>query len=1062
MIRFSIRRPVAVSMAYLAAAILGFAAWRNIPVEFLPNTELPRLSVNASWPGASPEATEAFVTAPLEGAIQQVRGVQKINSVSSELGGAGQARIDVELARGTDMNFARLELSERMASLDDVLPPNVVPTITPYTPPELRERDRPFLEYTLTGPYIVEHLRVLADEHLVPALQQIEGVAEVTVTGGRQRVLEVEVDERKALALRISPAFISNRIRELDIVRSAGVVHEGGLQRSLTIRLRPDTVTDLLGLVLLANGDRIVRLADVATVRDTWAEPTSLYRIDGFPAINFTIKRAHGTNSLVVADAAKTAVDSVGRSLAPGTRIILDNDVSRDIRAQFSDLRTRAAIAAMVIFAVLLLFLGSFRSAGIVFTTIAFSLMIALNFVYFGGYSLNVLTLMGMAMGFGLIVDNAIVVLENVYRRRQSGESAEVAAEQGARDVVLAILVATMTTIVVFIPFVYLQGELRLYYLPLAIVVGLSLLASLLVSFSFIPALAARLFAGGVGRRSADAGAGGGVPALPRQAFYVRAYAGMLRGTLRFPWVVLLLAASMFYGSWRLFDKYVSRGRLWSGFGAQATYIHISINLTSGEGLDRADDLARFFEEKLKAMPELERFRTTVRPSNAQIRITFPDSLENTMVPLAIYDHLAAYSYQFGGTDVRVTGVGRAFYGGGGSPPNYSVKILGYNYETVHEIAEGLADRLTRFTRIRDVDINSSGRYFSRNKATEVVLRIDRERLGMHELTVQDLVRQVAAATRGQSGGSVPTRIGGDELRLDVKYAGFERLDMIELENVLIPVPRGGAVRLGEVARVDERFLPAQITREDQQYQRIVSYEFRGPVRLGDRIRDAVIAATAVPEGYTIVGREDFQWSREDTRQLKLVVGVSLLLIFMVCAALFESLRQPLCVLLTVPMALIGVFMLFFYTGASFTREAYIGVIMMGGIVVNASILLIDRVNQLRRDHAMPLVEAIIDGTVQRVRPILMTSTSTVLGLLPLVLFSEYADKNIWNALAYALIGGLTSSTILVLTVTPSLYLILERRKERRRLAALERRRGEFLSSPAGAPGQPLPSPAPG
>jgi HAE1 family hydrophobic/amphiphilic exporter-1 len=272
-------------------------------------------------------------------------------------------------------------------------------------------------------------------------------------------------------------------------------------------------------------------------------------------------------------------------------------------------------------------------------------------------------------------------------------------------------------------------------------------------------------------------------------------------------------------------------------------------------------------------------------------------------------------------------------------------------------------------------------------------------------------------------------------VRFDVKIEGNEDVDVLALQELLLMTPAGQGVRLDDVATLGERDVLTRIVREDQQYQRYVSYEFRGPTKLGDRTRDAVIAATRLPEGYAIEGEQEWDWSSEEQEQLLLVLLVSLILIYMVTAALFESIRQPFCVLFAVPMALVGVFLMFFYAKASFTREAYIGVIMMGGIVVNNSILLVDHINHLRRAARVPFTAAILRGTLERVRPILMTSATTILGLLPLVLWSEYADENIWNALAYALIGGLASSTLFVLTVTPALYLLFERRPERRRLA---------------------------
>ncbi|MGH7444124.1 MAG: efflux RND transporter permease subunit, partial [Longimicrobiales bacterium] len=508
-------------------------------------------------------------------------------------------------------------------------------------------------------------------------------------------------------------------------------------------------------------------------------------------------------------------------------------------------------------------------------------------------------------------------------------------------------------------------------------------------------------------------------PELPLVA---RAYAGMIRGTLRFPWTTVAVALLLLGGSYFLFDKYVSRGVLWGFGGGQDTYIDIRIQQPRGGELERTDELARFFEQRLGEMPEVERFVSRVAPQYGSIRVTFPDEVAATTIPVAIKEQLVQYSLLFGGTDVRVYGFGPSFYGGGSSPPNYSIKILGYNYEQVRAIAEDLASRLQRFSRIRDVDTNSAGMWFQRDRATELVLEIDRSRLAQHSLTAQDVVSQVRAAVAGQT-QSGTVRVGGEEMQFAVKLEGYRDMDMQRLRETMIPAPTGEAVRLGAVATLSEREVLARVVRENQQYTRFVSYEFRGPAKLGDQVREGAVRATALPPGYTIEDRQAWSWSTEQQTQIYAVLAIAVALIFMVTAATFESLRQPLCVLLSVPMALIGVFLVFFYTGASFTREAYVGVIMMAGIVVNNAILLIDHINQLRRHEALPLHDAVVRGAIERVRPILMTSATTVFGLLPLVLLSG-ADERIWNALTYSMIGGLSSSTILVLTVTPALYLI--------------------------------------
>lgn len=1070
MIGGSIRRPVAVAMGCLAVALMGASAWRNIPIELLPDTDLPRLNVEARWRGASPETVEAFLTSPIEGVVQRVKGVEKVISVSREIQGTGTSDIEVHFSRDTDMDFARLDLSERLSALEEELPPAVERVLVrPYIPPEFESRgQRGFLRYTYTGPYTLEALRTDLDDRVVPDLSQIEGVALVQASGGRERLIEIELNEDRVSSLGLSPGMVNARINDLDLVREAGAIRAGDREWSVTIQNRVARAEEIRNTVLLENRGSVVRVSDVADVRDSFEEPLGYDRINGRPAVSFMVIREIGANTVRAADAVKARVAQLQRAGLAGTSMILEYDESEDIKEQLTDLRARALISAFVIFAVLLLFLRSFRSAGVVFMTIAFSVLISLNLIYFGGMTLNLLTLMGLAMGFGLIVDNAIVVLESVFRRWQAGRDPVGAATEGTRQVVLPILTSTATTLIVFVPFVFLQGELRVFYVPLAIVVALTLGASLLVAFTFIPALAARVLPGvrrveragtivtaplagtadGPGREAADAGmtsgrADGGTPGhspvARRRAtpLYTRLYSTIIGFTLRHAWLAVTVAVLAFGGSYYLFENHVTRGVLWGGGMGLDTYVLINIELPRGSDLERTDNLVRSFEERLGAIPEVERFSSTVRGTYGRITINFPDSLENTGVPMAIKEQMFSYSLGFTGAEVRVIGRGLGFYGGGGgASPNYSMQVLGYNYERVREIAEDLGDRLARVPRVRTIDTNSAGR-FVRERATEFVVEIDRDQLARHDISVQELVARMNAAVAGQT-SNAQLKIGGDEVRYEVKLEGYRETDVQELLETIISTSTGTGIRLGDVVSIAPVDVLAWIRREDQQYERTVAYEFAGPRRLGDQYYDGIIESTELPVGYVIEEAQGFRWSEDDRRQIYAVLAVSILLIYMVTAALFESARLPLCVLLTVPMALIGVFLMFFYTGASFTREAYVGVIMMGGIVVNNAILLVDNINRVRRESGGDLHAAILAGTLERVRPILMTTATTVLGLLPLVLFSETADSTIWNALGYALIGGLLSSTVFVLATTPAIYLLIEGRGGRSGRAAAQ------------------------
>ena len=1020
MIKLSVGRPVAVAMAYFALAFLGLRAWQNIPTELMPNAELPRLSVSGSWPSASPETVEAFLTSPLEAEIQLIEGVEKVTSTSSE----GRAVIEVKFNRDTDMDFARLDLAERLSHLEDnVLPDGVSSvTVSQYVPDDFAQaRNRAMMSYTFTGSRTLESLREHLDEFVVPELSQVPGVGVVTAVGGRERLLEVELDKEVMAAMGVSSDDVRNKLSSLDLVREAGAIREGERQWTVTIRNRPASARDVREAIIKSDGGRIVRISDIAVVRHTWEDPWSHYRIDARPAVEVRIRKEIGGNSVQVADRVRERMEEIERRNPPNTRFILDHDESTEIRRQMSDQRSRAALSVLVVFAVLFLFL-SLRASLVIFATIAFSVLIAINVIYFAGYTLNQLTLMGLAAGFGLYVDNSIVVLENIYRRWQAGHSRRDAIVEGARHVVLPIMAATLTTLIVYAPFLYLSGEQRVYYLPLAVMIVLSVIGSVLVAFTFIPALVGKLLP-----PRDPAALDGAAPR--REPFYQRFYRGLVSRTLNWPWVTVAVPLVLLGGSYYLFDNYVTRGRIWFGGGSASTYIDISIRLPRGSDIERTDELTKFFEERLLQMPEVKSFETEVWATRSQTRVSFPRRLEHTDVPVRIKEQLFAYSLGFARAEVRVYGYGPSFYGGGGGGGgNYSIQILGYNYEKVRDIAEALGARLERQARIRDVDTNANFRYGS-DRATEFAVVIHRDIAARHGIPVTHLVGEINSAVQGQVGGDF-IKMGGDEIRYEVKLEGYREVDLHELKKTLVLTPAGDPIRLGELITIEERNLLSTILREDQQYHRRVGYEFRGPYKLGDLVHTSVIEATSVPPGYTVKKADGWGfWSREDQSQIYMVLGVAIFLVFMVTAALFESLRLPLCVLLTVPMALIGVFLLFFYTNAHFTREAYVGVIMMGGIVVNNAILLVDHINRVRREYGLALRPAILKGTMERVRPILMTSTTTIVALLPLVLFSPSANANIWNALAYTLIGGLTASTFLVLTVTPSLYLLFTRGK---------------------------------
>jgi len=772
-IRFAVRRPVATAAIYAALLALGLYSFRFIPVQLLPDVSYPRLTVRATWAGASPETMEARVTSRLEAVAQGVDGVRSVRSESSvaSRGSAARAEVTVEFDRDTRMRFARFQLSERVSAIRSDLPPGVFVQVEQYVPEEVQGEATAFLSYQVRGPFTFARLSQLAREELEPAITAVEGVADVEVRGAVGREVLVELDRERIRSLGLSPSDVPATIDALSEPRPVGTVRLSGRETSMAVRARVESLADLRDLRLTGDGGTSVRLRDVAEIRDHAAERSSHHRVNGDPTISMVVGRQPGSNALDVSDRVKAAVDSARSGLPGPVRVELDQDRSEEIRAELTDLRLRALAAAVVILMVLALFLRNTRAVLSVYATIAFSVLVAVNLLYVGGFTLNVLTLAGLAWGFGLVVDNGIVVQENIDRRRRGGLPPGEAAVEGARQVALPIVAATATTGVVLVPFLFLQGELRIYYRPLAWAVGFAILASLFVAFTFVPAVAGSRD-GGVsaeasGSRRATTPEDGGEP------FYRRAYGRVLGLALDHPIVVALLCAGALYGSWKLFDSRVVRGVEWASYWGQDTYITVRIQYPRGAGLERTDRLAREYEGVIAGFPAVERYETRVRPRWARIRVTFPDSLERTSAPMAVKEGLVSRSYQYSGPEIGVYGFGPGFSTGGGSGPrNYSLDLYGYNYLQLEEIARGLARRLERFTRVRDVDPNASGRWFQRDRAPEYFLQVDRERLSGHRLTVEELLNHVARNVRG-SVSRRRMRIGGDEVRYALKLSGY-------------------------------------------------------------------------------------------------------------------------------------------------------------------------------------------------------------------------------------------------------------------------------------------------
>ncbi len=1007
-IEHAVKRPVAVAMMCLAVLMTGLFALSRLPLALTPDVTFPRLYIHTIWPDTAPEIIEAFATSPIEAAANTVANVENISSESSE----GRSRVTVEFSQDADMDFAALELGERLAQISETLPSGAQrPVIEKYVPQDFRQET--FFSIRVTGPFDLQDLRRIGQREIKPALTGIKGVANVEVTGGQDRQLQILLDKQRLQAFGLAEFQIGHSLRELGYRQSIGAVTEGARRMTLFIDTPLESAREIENLIITSRAGALIRLSDIAEIRDTRANPVSISRVNGNPAVLVSVEKEAAGNSIEVADHILSSIDLLSKKLPAGIVMTVLTDQSREIRQELSNVSMRALFSVVVIFLVLLTFLHTFRMPLIILSTIFFSVLFTMNLFLLFGISLNLLTLAGLALGFGILVDNAIVVVENISRYKTLEANIKTAAILGSTEVALPIIAATLTTLAAFIPMLYLTGENRLYFVPFTMAVGFALLSSLAVSFTLTPALSCRLMKPAA------------VMNPEKKEFAPLAlYRSFLKIILRHRGIVLLIALFLLAGSGYLFNKHVTRGRIWGGRGRQ-DQISVSVRLPKGAPLERFDEIIQKFEDTAIDAPGVRNVITTVSRQSAGMTVLFNRAALKTARPYLLKENLAQIAAHMAGVGGGIFGFGDPVIMpgmlGGGFGGN-RIEILGYNYQKVKEIAESLGQRLSTHPRV--AEINTDASYFwGSTDQQEVVLRIKRDKLARYSINPQQLL--------GIVGRHLNETLTRDAIKLDneqvdyvIRFADVEHFSIQDLNNMLVPVPGGETVRLNELAYIAARQTMGVINRHNQQYQRYVSFEFRGPWKMARNYMDQIIETTHLPPGYTVQAPK-WRLTEQETMELYLVIGISLVLVFMVTAGLFESLLHPFLILLTVPLALTGVFLIFYLTGTNFDRSAYIGLALLCGIVVNDSILLVDHIN-LERRKGLSVPDAAVKAAADRVRPILMTTFTTIGGLLPLVLFAK-AEGNIWYALSLSTIGGLIASTLMTLTVIPALYISLEK-----------------------------------
>ncbi|HXF95251.1 MAG TPA: efflux RND transporter permease subunit [Gemmatimonadales bacterium] len=997
MITWTVRRPAVVWASAVALLLAGAVAFSRLPLATKPRVELPRLQIGVDWPGASAELVETYLTAPIEAAVQTVRGVTKISSQADE----GRTQLTVELEEGANVQLSRLAILERMELLRSHFPEGATaPTIGNYVPEALAEQ--PLQRYTLSGPYTPGTLARLARERIRPRLSAVPGVADVAVSGGAELGVAVVYDATRLRQLGLAPEALFEALQAAQEHRALGEERAGPGERPVVLRDRATSLDALGELPVRAGDGRVFRLGDLAAVRLEEDARDFIYRVNAEPAVGLTVSRLPGADAIRTGAAVRRTIAALRRELPPGMKMRVQYDESGDLARQLRSLVLRGAIAAALVILALVVVLRNLRSVVLALG----SGLVAVAGTALGLYLLkipaNLLTLAGLGMGIGILVQNGVVMVD---RLRSAPDTADGRADAGRR-IAPALLGATLTTAVVLLPFLYLQGNARAAFTPFAVAFALALGCSILSSVVMIPAL----------------GAGHGLRHLlwPRA---LRLYARSVVVLLRWRWAALALVAGLLgYTAWGLAHK-VPRFDFSTWYGQRSNLI-ASLNFPRGSDPASLDRGIREFERVVVGRPGVDQAVVQGWRDGAYMQVTFAPDADQTPIPYELREELTQRAILIGGATVRVHYQGPGYYsGGGGGIPQYRIKLLGYSYAGVERIAWDLKRRLERIPRIRDVDVNAT-RSWGQEKAYAVTLEPDRAALARYGLTAGDLARAVAREVSGAVGGGRLLELGGVELRVRLKAAGARDRSLDELRAALVPNRSRAPVRVGDLAGVAEREALARIDREDQQYVRVISYEFRGPPKLGDRIYKSFLNSISVPPGYS-VGEESWFGFVEDesAKGLWFVFAIGVVLVMLSVAIVFDSVWASTQVFLSLPVALAGSAAAFWIAGAAFTREAAVGAILVVGLAVNQAVLLADALLSKRRAagrQAQPLSGLhVVAACRDRAGMIVLVTLTTLASVLPMAIGTD--PGQLFGAIALATAGGTVAGTLGALWVVPLL-----------------------------------------
>jgi HAE1 family hydrophobic/amphiphilic exporter-1 len=1017
--QFSVHRPIFTIMLVMIVVVLGGISLWRLPIDLMPDISYPTISISCSYENAGPEEMEELITRPIEEAMSAVPGVEEVRSSSVESRGT----VRVTFAWGTDLDTAANDIRDRLDRIVARLPEEA-------DRPTLRKFDLasfPVLILGASSRLDPVQTRLILEDQVKYRLERVPGVAAVDIYGGLEREIHVSLDPAKINALAIPLDEIIRQVREGNVNVPAGTIERGNFE--ITIRT-PGEYTDLRQLqdtVIAMRQGVPIQLKEIASVEDSWQRITRIVRVNGEPGIRLSVSKQSGKNTVEVARGALDELERINRDI-PQIKIIPIIDTSDYIKRSISNVGSSAMYGGVLAIGVLLLFLRNIRSTIIIATAIPVSIIATFALLYFGHLTLNIMTLGGLALGIGMLVDNAIVVLENIYRLRETGKPLELAAVDGAAEVTAAVVASTLTTLVVFLPLVFMRGMSGVMFKQLSIVVAFSLLCSLAAALTLVPMLCAKILPSGP-RNAIGSGT------LNRRLYEAsgRLLTGMENGYKRLLHlalshrVLVVIGASALLAVSLLLVRYVGAELMPSTDEGE---VRVEVEMQVGTRLDLLDSKFRVVEQIVnESVPEIRNVVANVGGARwygggghtGELRISLVPESQRTRSSQEIANDLRRRLSGIPGMTVRTrAGQGLFIMRMGTDEANkVIVEIRGHDFET----ADALAGRVQEIA--DSVDGVADTRLSRDPGGPEELIVIDRQKAADMHLTVSRIANALQTILSGTQAGYY--RQAGDEYTILVKLKDAEKSDLKDILDLTLTNSDGEPVVLRNVVDVAPRTGPVLIERKDQERLITVTAEIAGRDMgsVTEDIRDR-LHSIPVPSGFSIGFGGDYEEQQKSFHELLFSCILALVLVYMVMACQYESLRDPFVVMFSVPLAGIGVIGMLFFTGTTFNVQSFIGCIMLGGIVVNNAILLVDHTNLLRRRDGMRIREAIEEAGRRRLRPILMTATTTIIGLVPLALgLGEGGEAQ--APMARVVIGGLLSSTLITLVFVPVVYSLFER-----------------------------------